>query len=423
MDKFVISGGARLSGEVVLSGSKNACLPIFAATLLARGKSVIRNVPHLSDIFAMISLLESLGAKVDLENDAAVIDTSCQNRFEAKHEIVRKMRASFWVLGPLLVKFGKARVPLPGGCAIGARPIDMHLMGFSLLGVSIKIDGGYVEAEIGKKGLSGNTISLNFASVGATQHLMLAAAMIPGETIIKNAAMEPEVVEVARALRSMGAALYGEGTSILVINGKKKLAPLCHTVSSDRIECGTFIALSAATRGDILLKNANLSSIDSVVNKFTEAGCGFLVEKNGDFDSIRISGPEKLKSCNIETSPFPGFPTDMQAQFMACMATADGVSRIEETIFENRFMHVSELLRMGANISLSGNFAIVKGVRFLKFASVTATDLRASASLIIAALVAEGESEVFEIHHLDRGYFDLEKKISNIGGVIKRVSS
>jgi UDP-N-acetylglucosamine 1-carboxyvinyltransferase len=420
MDKFVVDGGRPLEGRVDISGSKNASLPLMVATLCCPQKHVLRNVPALADVHTMKALLTHLGADVSLENGNATIDVSHLTGFEAPYDIVRKMRASFWVLAPLLHRFGRARVSLPGGCAIGARPIDMHLRGLEAMGAYIQLEHGYVEATCPASGLHGAKILLDFPSVGATHQLVMAAVLAKGTTLIENAAREPEIVELAQALSGMGARISGAGSSTIEIEGVSSLSAMDYTVGPDRIETGTFIALAAATGGDIVIRGVNMADLDAVVAAFTQAGCQFYEAVADGLQTLRVVGPKRLSAVDIRTAPFPGFPTDMQAQFLACMTLAKGTSHLEENIFENRFMHVLELGRMGADITLHGHYAVIKGVEALSGAPVMATDLRASASLLIAALCASGRSEILRIYHLDRGYDRLDDKVRALGGQVRR---
>ena len=415
MDKLVIHGGKPLQGEVAISGSKNASLPIFCATLLTAGVSEIGNVPFLRDINTTIKLLESLGARVEGIGHLVKVDTSGVNQVEATYDLVKTMRASVLVLGPLLARFGRARVSLPGGCAIGARPINLHLKGLAALGAEIRLEHGYVEAEA--KQLIGARIHFDVSTVGGTEHLMMAASLAKGETILENAAREPEIPELAEVLIKMGARIEGAGTDTIRILGVEELQPCCHDVMPDRIEAGTFMIAAAMTGGDIVLRNMRLDHLDALVFKLQDAG----VEVFSRDDSVRVKGPKRIQPVNIKTRPYPGFPTDMQAQFMALMCLAGGASVISENIFENRFMHVSELLRFGADIDIAGNNATVKGVGQLSGAPVMATDLRASASLILAGLAADNTTEISRIYHLDRGYERIEEKLRGLGADITRV--
>ncbi|NVN92590.1 MAG: UDP-N-acetylglucosamine 1-carboxyvinyltransferase [Desulfuromonadales bacterium] len=415
MDKLIIKGGIKLKGDVQVSGSKNAALPILISSILAPGVNEIRNVPFLRDINTTIKVLESLGARVEGRGHEVTVDTSGINSHEATYDLVKTMRASVLVLGPLLARFGRARVSLPGGCAIGARPINLHLKGLQALGAEIVLEHGYVEAKA--KRLKGARINFDISTVGGTEHLMMAAATAKGETILENAAREPEITDLGLILNSMGAQIEGAGTDTIRIQGVSELAPVTYDVMPDRIEAGTFMIAAAITGGDIRIKGMKLEHLDALVFKLQDAG----VEISSRDNVVRVRGPRKIKSVNIKTRPYPGFPTDMQAQFMALMCRADGASVISENIFENRFMHVAELLRFGADIVIEGNAATVKGVKKLSGAQVMATDLRASASLILAGLAAENTTEVSRIYHLDRGYESIEKKLSGLGADIVRV--
>lgn len=415
MDKLIIKGGRRLTGDVTISGSKNAALPIFVSTILAAGTHEIRNVPFLRDINTTIKLLESLGAEVEGNGNVVRIDTSRLNGHEATYDLVKTMRASVLVLGPLLARFGRARVSLPGGCAIGARPINLHLRGLEALGAEITLEHGYVDARARR--LRGARINFDISTVGGTEHLMMAAATAKGETVLENAAREPEIPELADVLNKMGAKIEGAGTDTIRIIGVSELGPFTHTVMPDRIEAGTFMAAAAITGGDIRIHQMRPDHMDALLFKLQDAGVEITHKEN----VLRVKGPRRLRSVNIKTRPYPGFPTDMQAQMMALMTVADGTSVISENIFENRFMHVSELLRFGADIIIEGNTATVKGVKKLSGAPVMATDLRASASLILAGLAADNTTEVSRIYHLDRGYEAIEKKLAALGADIVRV--
>jgi UDP-N-acetylglucosamine 1-carboxyvinyltransferase len=398
VDKLIIKGGKKLSGEVTVSGSKNASLPIFCSTILAPGTHEISNVPFLRDINTTIKVLESLGARVEGNGNVVRIDTTDLNNVEATYDLVKTMRASVLVLGPLLARHGRARVSLPGGCAIGARPIDQHLKGLKALGADIRLEHGYVEASARR--LKGARINFDISTVGGTEHLMMAAALAKGETVLENAAREPEIVDLATVLIKMGARIEGAGTDTIRIIGVSELGPVSHRVMPDRIEAGTFMIATAMTGGDVRISGMQLEHLDALVFKLQDAG----VEITNKDNVVRVRGPRKIRSVNIKTRPYPGFPTDMQAQFMALMCIADSASVISENIFENRFMHVSELLRFGADIVVEGNSATIKGVKRLSGAPVMATDLRASASLILAGLAADNTTEVSRIYHLDRGY-------------------
>lgn len=414
MDKIVINGGVPLRGEVQVSGAKNSALPLLFATLLSDGVSEISNVPELRDINTAVKLLGELGAEVTQEDHHCRIDSRRIQSIEASYDLVKTMRASVLVLGPLLARCGHARVSLPGGCAIGARPINLHLKGLEALGAKIRIDHGYVEATASR--LRGARISFDMPTVGGTENLLMAAALAQGETVLENAAREPEVVQLAQALMSMGVKIEGAGTAIVRIQGVDRLAPLQCRVIPDRIEAGTFMIAAAITAGDVLVRGAVRKDLEVLISKLIEAGAR--ISEEGD--ALRVIGPKKPKAVDIRTSVFPGFPTDMQAQFMALMTLAEGSSRIAETVFENRFMHVCELQRMGADIQIDGNSAMIRGVQQLTGAPVMATDLRASASLILAGLAAENTTEVARIYHLDRGYERIEKKLATLGARIRR---
>ncbi len=414
MEKIVIKGGHSLRGEVQVSGAKNSALPLLFATLLVDGVSEINNVPALRDINTAVRVLRELGAEVDISADRYVINGRKIRSIEAPYDLVKTMRASVLVLGPLLARFGHARVSLPGGCAIGARPINLHLKGLEALGATITLDHGYVEATVDK--LRGAKISFDLPTVGGTENLLMAAALAEGETVLENAAREPEIVQLADALNSMGAKIEGAGTAIIKIQGVDHLQPLKCSVIPDRIEAGTFMIAAVITGGDVLVRGAVSGDQEALISKLTEVGA--IITSEGD--GLRVVGPEKLQPVDIRTSVFPGFPTDMQAQFMALMTRADGTSRISETVFENRFMHVCELQRMGADIQIDGHSAIIRGVEQMTGAPVMATDLRASASLIIAGLAASNTTEVSRIYHLDRGYEKIEKKLAALGAEIWR---
>ncbi len=414
MEKIVIKGGVSLSGDVQVSGAKNSALPLLFAALLADGVGEISNVPDLRDINTAVKLLRELGAEVDLQGGCYKINTKKIQSVEAPYDLVKTMRASVLVLGPLLARFGHARVSLPGGCAIGARPINLHLKGLEALGAKIQLDHGYVEARAEK--LRGAKISFDLPTVGGTENLLMAASLAEGETVLENAAREPEIVQLAQALNAMGAKITGAGTAIIRIQGVEKLTPLMCQVIPDRIEAGTFMIAAAITGGNVLVRGAVSEDQEALISKLTEAGAVITPEADG----LRVVGPKKLAPVDIRTSVFPGFPTDMQAQFMALMTVADGTSRISETVFENRFMHVCELQRMGADIQIDGHSAIIRGAEQMTGAPVMATDLRASASLILAGLAAQNTTEVSRIYHLDRGYEKIEKKLAALGANIWR---
>ncbi len=415
MHKIVIKGGVPLRGEVQISGAKNAVLPLLFATLLSEGQSEICNVPALRDIDTAVALLNTLGATTERVADCCQVNASGIKSVEAPYDLVRTMRASVLVLGPLLARCGHARVSLPGGCAIGARPIDQHLKGLEALGARITLDHGYVEAHAER--LRGAHIIFDMPTVGGTENLLMATALAEGESIIENAAREPEIVQLAEALISMGAKIEGAGTARICIQGVSSLNPLKISVMPDRIEAGTFLIAAAMTGGDVLVRGARQRDQEALLQKMVEAGVMIRPEQDG----LRVIGPDKLLPVDIRTSAFPGFPTDMQAQFMAMMALADGTSRVSENVFENRFMHVCELQRMGAEISIDGHSALIHGVKQLHGAPVMATDLRASACLILAGLAAENTTEVSRIYHLDRGYERIEEKLAGLGACIERV--
>jgi UDP-N-acetylglucosamine 1-carboxyvinyltransferase len=415
MDRFVIHGRRRLKGEVEISGAKNAALPIIAASLLAEGESVIKRVPELADVKTMGRLLENLGAGFHFEADSLLINTEHIESSTAPYDLVKTMRASVLVIGSLLARKGMAKVSLPGGCAIGARPINLHLMGLKRMGAEIRLEEGYVVARA--KSLHGASIYLDIPTVTGTENLIMAASLAKGSTIIENAAREPEVVDLAEAINSMGGKINGAGESIIEIEGATELKPLSYTIIPDRVETGTFMTIAGITGGDILIKDCKPFHNDALIIKLIETG--LVIEVEGS--SIRVKGSRHLTASDIKTMPYPGFPTDMQAQFMALMCAARGTSIIRETIFENRFMHVAELRRMGANINVKGGVATVRGVTRLKGADVMATDLRASACLIVAGLAAEGRTTIHRIYHLDRGYWRIAEKLKGLGAAVERV--
>ena len=416
MDKIVIEGGFPLVGEVNISGSKNAALPILVSALLTDGLNTYTNVPDLRDIHSIRMLLAHLGAKVEYDKNIVTIDASGLNNSVAPYDLVRKMRASILVLGPLVARIGKAQVSLPGGCAIGARPINLHLKGLEALGASIELKHGYVEASAGK--LVGADIYFDIPTVGGTENLMMAAVLAEGETVLRNVAREPEITALADTLNQMGADVQGAGSSVITIKGVESLHPVSTSIIPDRIEAGTFVVAGALTKGDVLISRCEPDHMRAVINKMEQTGAVIDIGEK----SLRVRGAGVIKSADVKTLPYPGFPTDMQAQFMVLMAVADNVSLISENIFENRFIHVSELHRMGADIEISGNTAMVKGVKTLYGAPVMATDLRASASLILAGLIANGETVVNRVYHLDRGYEAIENKFAALNARIKRVS-
>ena len=420
MDKLLINGGRRLEGSLRASGAKNAALPILAATLLTGETVTVANAPHLNDVTTMAKLLGRLGADVAVGEKPEVSVTAAELRsLKAPYELVKTMRASFLVMGPLLARFGEAEVSLPGGCAIGARPVDQHLKGFAALGADIHVADGYVQAKA-PQGLKGARISLDMATVGGTENLMMAAALADGETIISGAAREPEIVDLGNCLNAMGARISGHGTATLRIAGVPALHGARHAVMADRVEAGTYLIAAAATRGHVRLRDIDPRALDAVLERLQAAGAQ--IEAGEGW--IELNMPRRPRAVDIETRPYPGFPTDMQAQFMAMNAVAEGSCRITETIFENRFMHAQEINRLGADIRLLGpSQALVNGVESLKAARVMATDLRASFSLVVAGLVAEGETLIDRIYHIDRGYEMIEEKLSALGADVQRVST
>ena len=420
MDKIIIQGGKSLTGEVTVSGSKNAALPVLISSLLTAESCTYQGVPHLADIRTTVKLLSGLGVKVDqrrwLEDaDDLSLRADRISKLEAPYDLVKTMRASFLVLGPLVGRFGQARVSTPGGCAIGARPINLHLKGLQAMGATIEQSHGYIEATAAK--LRGAKIYLDLPSVGATENLMMAATLAEGTTLIENAAKEPEIEDLAKALNEMGAKVTGAGTDVIHVDGVDSLGGTNHRIIPDRIESGSFVIAAAVSGGDVLIRGARADHLEAFLIKVKEAG----VVLTADDDGIRVQRNGKIKSVDVTTLPYPGFPTDLQAQMMVLMAVADGVSVITETIFENRFMHAQELDRMGAQIKLEGNRAVVRGVRELSGAPVMASDLRASVALVLAGLVANGTTEVSRVYHLDRGYEQIERKLSFLGGQIVRV--
>ncbi len=414
MKSIYINGGKKLSGEVSISGAKNAALPILAAGLLCGGKHRIANVPQLADVATFGRILQNMGIAFERQGHEITIDSTGLANPEAPYDLVRTMRASVLVLGPLVARMGRARVSMPGGCAIGARPINLHLMGLEKLGATVEIEHGYVVASAKK--LRGARICFDTVTVTGTENLMMAAALAEGETTLENAAREPEIVDLAQALVQMGAKIEGMGTDVIRIQGVESLRPMDYTVMPDRIETGTFVIAAAITSGDIVIKNCFPGHLDAVLAKVIEAGGLVTTTEN----TIHVRGQRPIQPVNVKTLEYPGFPTDMQAQIMSLMTLADGASMINETIFENRFTHVAELRRMGADIQTDGRTAIIKGVPKLSAAPVMATDLRASASLILAGLAAEGQTVISRIYHLDRGYDNIEQKLSALGADIKR---
>lgn len=419
MDKLIIRGGVPLEGEIRISGAKNAALPILAATLLSDSPAIIGNVPHLHDITTTMELLGGMGAQLTVDERMNVeVDSSTTKDFFAPYELVKTMRASILVLGPLLARFGSADVSLPGGCAIGSRPVNLHLQGLSAMGAKLSVEGGYIRASADR--LKGVDLVMDMVTVTGTENLMMAATMADGTTTIKNAAREPEVVDLANCLISMGAKIEGAGTDTISIEGVEKLSGTSYQILPDRIETGTYLVAAAMTGGHVILKDTRPDLLESVLAKLTE--CGAAISLGADWIELDMRG-RKLKAIDIHTAPYPGFPTDMQAQFTALNCVADGTGTITESVFENRFMHVLELQRMGAQVKLEGNTAITTGVERLTSAPLMATDLRASASLVLAGLVAEGETEVDRIYHIDRGYETIEEKLQNLGATIRRVPS
>lgn len=419
MDKLVIEGGYPLQGEVIVSGAKNAALPILCAALLAETPLELSSVAALKDIDTTLKLLDTMGVKIERNGAQVKLDASEVASFEATYEMVKTMRASILVLGPLLARFGSARVSLPGGCAIGSRPVDLHIKGLQAMGAAIHITHGYIQAStlhLPNRRLQGARYYMDMVTVTGTENLMMAAALAQGTTVLENAAKEPEVVDLAECLNKMGAKITGASTDVITIEGVEKLSGAKHNIVCDRIEAGTYMVAAAMTGGKVKLLNARADLLDAVIEKLREAGASV----THDNSSITVEGNGKLKAVNIRTAPHPAFPTDMQAQFMALNSVAYGVAKVTETIFENRFMHVQEMQRLGADISIDGNTALVKGVEFLDGATVMATDLRASASLVLSGLVARGETVIERIYHLDRGYEYLEEKLTKLGAKVRR---
>ncbi len=424
MDKIVVEGGVRLTGEIKVGGAKNATLPILASGLLSSGASKFKNVPQLNDVRTMAKLLARLGCEVEGKRTVSICPPDSARKkgrprrlFEAPYELVKTMRASVLVLGPLVARYGRARVSLPGGCAIGARPIDQHLKGLEAMGAKVGLSHGYVEVEA--KRLRGAHIVFDIPTVTGTENLITAAALAKGRTVLENAAREPEVEELALVLNKMGAHIQGAGTSVIQIEGVDELSPIEHTILPDRIEAGTFLVAGAITRGNVLVRNARPEHLDAVIAKLRRCGVSITTEADG----LRVRGGGSFQGLDITTQPYPGFPTDMQAQCMVLATQADGPSVIKEAIFENRFQHVPELVRMGADIHIDGRIAAIRGATKLSGTTVMATDLRASASLILAGLVASGKTEVLRVYHLDRGYERIEKKLRRAGARIKRVKA
>ncbi|MBM4330367.1 MAG: UDP-N-acetylglucosamine 1-carboxyvinyltransferase [Deltaproteobacteria bacterium] len=415
MEKMIIEGGYRLVGQVPVSGAKNAALPLFAASLLVERWNTLQNVPALTDIRTIARLLRQMGVKIEGESGTVRVNAAGVHSCEAPYKLVKTMRASVLVLGPLVAKWKRARVSLPGGCAIGARPINLHLKGLEALGATVELKHGYVEARADR--LKGAKIYFDISTVTGTENIMMAAALAEGRTVLENAASEPEVVELANFLNKMGAKIQGAGSDVIIIDGVKELKPVEHIIMGDRIEAGTLMVAAGMTQGNVKLLNCNLSQMEAVVAKLREAGLEIYPEGDG----VKVIGPANIKAVDVKTLPYPGFPTDMQAQIMALMCLASGLAVITETVFENRFMHVSEMRRMGADIRVEGSNAIVRGLPSLTGAPVMATDLRASASLVLAGLAAEGTTEISRIYHLDRGYEKLDEKLCKLGAKISRV--
>ena len=416
MDKLLIEGGARLSGEVAISGAKNAALPILCAALLTAEPVTFTNVPRLNDIDTLLELLGQMGVKIAREGNTVTLDAAGLNNPVAPYEMVKTMRASILVLGPLVARCGEARVSLPGGCAIGARPVDQHIKGLQAMGAEVRVEHGYVHATVPR--LKGARLFTDMVTVTGTENLMMAAALADGETVIENAAREPEVVDLANCLVAMGAQISGAGSDVIRIRGVERLHGATHRIMPDRIETGTYLCAAAVTGGSVRLTGTSSSYLDAVIDKLMDAGCEVVSER----DAIRLSAPARLNAVSLRTAPYPAFPTDMQAQFMAINCVANGVAMMRETIFENRFMHAVELQRLGADIRIDGNTAVVQGVAKLEGATVMATDLRASASLVVAGLVAEGETVIERIYHLDRGYERLEEKLAALGAKVRRLA-
>ena len=417
MDKLVIHGGARLSGEIRVSGAKNAALPLMCAALLTGEELTLSNVPHLRDVSTMVRLLSQMGVEVSLDDKLGLSLRAARiSNPAAPYDLVKTMRASILVLGPLVARCGEARVSLPGGCAIGTRPVDLHIKGLEALGAEIAVEQGYISAKA--KRLKATRIVMDLVTVTGTENLMMAACLAEGTTVIENAAREPEVVDLAACLSAMGARIKGAGSDVITIEGVARLRGAGHRIMADRIETGTFLAAAAATSGSVTLQGANPGTLEAVLDKLRESGADVRAE-NG---TISLAMRARPRGVNVRTAPYPAFPTDMQAQLMALDAIAEGTGVITETIFENRFMHAVEMQRLGADIEISGNTAVVRGVSRLQGANVMATDLRASASLVIAGLVAEGETRIDRIYHLDRGYECIEEKLAQLGARIKRVT-
>jgi UDP-N-acetylglucosamine 1-carboxyvinyltransferase len=417
MNKIIVRGGTRLSGDVKISGAKNAVLPIIAASILgSKGISVIHDAPPLDDVITISKVLASLGIGISYDKEVIRVNAQQVTSFEAPYELVRKMRASFLVMGPLLARLGHARISLPGGCAIGTRPIDQHLKGFEAMGAEIGLGQGFIEAKTNGR-LQGAKIYLDVASVGATENIMMAAVLAEGTTILENAAKEPEIVDLANFLNAMGAKIRGAGTGVIRIEGVEELQGIEHTVIPDRVEAGTYMIAAAITGGDVYVEGAISDHLKPIISKLQEIGVTVIEEENG----IRVKVERQLKSVDVKTLPYPGFPTDMQSQMMALLMVTGGTSLVTETVFENRFMHVAEFKRMNARIKVEGHTAVITGNSKLIGSKVCATDLRAGAALILAALAAEGETEISGIHHIDRGYIDIAGKLKQLGADVRRV--
>ena len=420
MDKLIINGPSKLNGNVSISGAKNAALPILTASLLSSQNIELENIPELQDIKTTIKLLEEFGVRISQKEHSLICNAEKVNKFDAPYEMVKTMRASILVLGPLLARFSKARVSMPGGCAIGSRPVDIHIKGLEAMGAKITVNHGYIEASsshLNNGRLQGAKIFMDQVTVTGTENLMMAGVLANGKTILYNAAREPEVVDLGKLLQKMGAKIWGLGSDRIIIEGVKKLKGAKHQIMFDRIETGTYLIAGAMTGGEITCQNADASKMESVIQKLLEAGAEIKTEEN----SITVKSNQRLRAVNLTTAPYPGFPTDMQAQFMALNAYSEGVGEITESIFENRFMHVQELRRMGALIDIKQNTAIIRGGDSLQGTNVMATDLRASAGLVLAALVAKGDTKIDRIYHLDRGYEKLEAKFNNLGASIRRI--
>ncbi|MEJ8778358.1 UDP-N-acetylglucosamine 1-carboxyvinyltransferase [Pseudogracilibacillus sp. ICA-222130] len=418
MDKIVVKGGNKLQGNVRVEGAKNAVLPVITSAILAsEGTCILHDVPTLDDVYTINEVLRNINAEVTFENNTVTIDASKELETEAPFEYVRKMRASVLVLGPLLARFGHAKVALPGGCAIGSRPIDLHLKGFEAMGANVNVGNGFVEVSVDGR-LQGATVYLDMPSVGATENIVMAAVLAEGKTVIENAAKEPEIVDLANYLNKMGAKIIGAGTETIRITGVEKLRGAEHTIIPDRVEAGTFMVAAAVTEGNVLIENVLSEHLRPVIAKLREMG----VEITEEDEGLRVIGPKELKATDIKTLPHPGFPTDMQSQMMVAMLGAEGTSVLTETVFENRFMHVEEFRRMNAKMKIEGRSVIIEGLHTLQGAQVQSTDLRAAAALILAGLCAEGITEVTQLHHLDRGYVDFAGKLQKLGADVKRIT-